>query len=433
MEDGERFFSKKKKQYNRILVHDILPYWLGKTDSSGGFYTCYNVYGDRLESKDKYVWSQGRCVWLYSKLAENKNVVMEESIRMQCRELAVRGSQFLEEFCLLADGRAAFVLDGENRAKAVSPYGSKAVSTFADCFVAMGLAAAGSLMGEQKKVEKAFRFMMQAAQQMKDGTFRTAPDVLPDGWRSQAVYMIMVNTAYEVGMGLKVFGMTEEEASAREICRYAMGVVTDSFLTEEDILLECLDHQFRPLNTLYGRHINPGHTEECMWFLIQAARWLEVPKVEHRALKVIKHVAAMAWDETYGGMFYYLDRDGGQPEGTYLEDEKPLADGALRDWDSKMWWPHLETMYAALMGYVYYGDETCLKEYKRYDEYTVRVFPNPNKEVGEWIQIRNRQGHPASQEVGGRLPVKDPYHLIRTLMLLQDIIEKIAVKGSDML
>lgn len=422
MEDREKFLRGRMEEYNRILVHDILPYWMGKTDSSGGFYTCYNVFGDRLVSKDKYVWSQGRCVWLYSKLAEDKTIVMEEAMRTGCRELAVRGSRFLEEFCILPDGRAAFVLDEKNQAKAVKPYGSRAVSTFADCFTAMGLAAAGSFLMDRGKVEKAFCLMVHAAKQMKDGTFRTAPDVLPDGWRSQAVYMIMVNTAYEVAKGLKVFGMKEEEESAREICRYAMGVLTDFFLTEDHILLECLDNRFGPLDTLYGRHINPGHTEECMWFLIQAARWLEVPEVERRALDVIKHVAAMAWDETYGGMFYYLDRDGKRPKGEYLEAEKTLAAGALRDWSSKMWWPHLETMYAALVGYLHYGDETCRKEYERYHEYTVRVFPNPNPQVGEWIQIRDRQGRPVSQEVGGRLPVKDPYHLIRTLMLLQNLI-----------
>lgn len=87
-----------------------------------------------------------------------------------------------------------------------------------------------------------------------------------------------------------------------------------------------------------------------------------------------------------------------------------------------MWWPHLETVYANLLGYLYYGEEQCLNEYNRYHEYTFRTFPNQDKTVGEWIQIRDRRGLPVLGQVGGRLPVKDPYHLIRTLMLLVDLI-----------
>lgn len=434
MEQVKRFLRKRMEEYNQILVQDILAYWLEKADGkSGGFYTCYNVFGDRLVSRDKYVWSQGRCVWLYSKLAADQTILMDEAMRLRCRELAVRGCAFVEKHCMLPNGRAAFVLDENNRVKLTESYEGESASTFADCFVAMGFTAAGILKGDPEKVKSAYRLLTEAARQMGAGTFQTAPDVLPHGWRSQAVYMIMIHTAYETAKGLRAFGMIQEEENARRICSYAMEVVVNAFLTEDSILLECLDHQLRPLDTLYGRHINPGHTEECMWFLIEAARWLDRPEVEKRALGVIKHVADIAWDERYGGMFYYLDRNGKKPWGTYDEAERPLAEAAMRDWDNKMWWPHLETIYAALMGYIYYGDEACLKEYERYHQYAFRVFPNPDRQVGEWIQIRDRQGRPLGDEVGGRLPVKDPYHLIRTLMLLQNLIqdgEKIGARAG---
>ena len=87
-----------------------------------------------------------------------------------------------------------------------------------------------------------------------------------------------------------------------------------------------------------------------------------------------------------------------------------------------MWWPQLETIYTNLLCWYQYQDQDCLKAYERYHDYTFRTFPNPDRRIGEWIQIRNRAGEPLSDEVGGRLPVKDPYHLIRTLMLLIGLI-----------
>ena len=74
------------------------------------------------------------------------------------------------------------------------------------------------------------------------------------------------------------------------------------------------------------------------------------------------------------------------------------------------------------MGYLQFGEEDCFAEYLRYRSYTLRTFPNPDPSIGEWIQIRTRAGAPLAESVGGRLPVKDPYHLMRTLMLLTDLI-----------
>ena len=57
---------------------------------------------------------------------------------------------------------------------------------------------------------------------------------------------------------------------------------------------------------------------------------------------------------------------------------------------------------------------------KIYD-YTMKVFPNPDKTVGEWIQIRKRDGSPQDKVVA--LPVKDPYHIIRNIILLIELLE----------
>ena len=53
------------------LAESIVPFWQRAIDAErGGVFSCWNNAGTVLESRDKFVWSQGRFVWLWSRLAE---------------------------------------------------------------------------------------------------------------------------------------------------------------------------------------------------------------------------------------------------------------------------------------------------------------------------------------------------------------------------
>ena len=51
-----------------------------------------------------------------------------------------------------------------------------------------------------------------------------------------------------------------------------------------------------------------------------------------------------------------------------------------------------------------------------------QTFPNENKEIGEWIQIRDRKGKPIQKVVA--LPVKDPFHIIRNYLFILKLLEE---------
>ena len=197
------------------------------------------------------------------------------------------------------------------------------------------------------------------------------------------------------------------------------------FISPTGIVHECLTADNGLLESLYGRHINPGHTNESMWFLIRAGQRLGRLDVVEKAIHTIRCTSSLAWDTEYGGMMYYLDREGGKPRGEYAPEEAALAEAAVRDWSNKLWWPHTETIYANLLCYAQTGEREFLESYQRYHNYTFDTFPNPDKTVGEWIQLRYRDGSPNLGIIGGRLPVKDPYHITRNLMLLTDLLEDI--------
>ena len=86
-------------------------------------------------------------------------------------------------------------------------------------------------------------------------------------------------------------------------------------------------------------------------------------------------------------------------------------------WDMKLWWPHSEILYVFPYLYTLTGDEDFAKLYEKSAEYVFATFPN--REIGEWIQIRTRDGSPQEKLVA--LPVKDPFHILRNFIKIVEL------------
>jgi len=80
-----------------------------------------------------------------------------------------------------------------------------------------------------------------------------------------------------------------------------------------------------------------------------------------------------------------------------------------------------EALYTLLLAGTLTGDGSFTDLYGMVHDYTFRIFPNPDKETGEWIQIRDRQGNPENKFVA--LPVKDPFHIIRNIILIIELLD----------
>ena len=116
----------------------------------------------------------------------------------------------------------------------------------------------------------------------------------------------------------------------------------------------------------------------------------------------------------YGGLFRFVHKDGGKPRGT--EEGSTLEKLIIDTWDMKLWWPHSEALYTTLLLYDITGKIKWANTYAKMEDYVFATFPNYDKTIGEWIQIRNRQGEPMEKVVA--LPVKDPFHIIRNFILI---------------
>jgi N-acylglucosamine 2-epimerase len=197
------------------------------------------------------------------------------------------------------------------------------------------------------------------------------------------------------------------------------------FVQKSGIVLEMMGSNLKPVNTILGRYINPGHTLESMWFVIHQAIYRSEPALIKSSAEISRITLQKSWDGVNGGIPQFLDMEGGPPKGEIPPElvSHVMVQKLQTLWDKKLWWPHSEALYNLLLIHAYTGESWALKEYEKVHEYTFSVFPNPDRSIGEWIQIRSRTGEPEEAVVA--LPVKDPMHIARAFMHCINVLERL--------
>ncbi|GIP34621.1 AGE family epimerase/isomerase [Paenibacillus sp. J2TS4] len=408
--------------YTDHLQNTLLPFWLRSVDwEDGGYYNCYDNTGEVLVSEDKYTWSQGRFVWMYAKLASTTADIFNEEERKQFLNLARHGAEFLKKHCLLDNGHCTFVMDKQGNPKVNTPGDSYDSSIFADCFVIAGLAKYAAEAGDNETLAFARKLYDSVTDRIDRNEYYMAPYPTPKGYKSHNIPMILLNVTQELWEASVSLKDTDTDRLAANMKR-DMDEITLHFRDDSGVLNEKILADNRREDTLLGRYCNPGHVIEDMWFLIHAAQKLNLESYIPQAIQTTRKMVELGWDSEHGGLLLFIDRCGGPPVGEApagLENE-PMVKQIRDNWANKLWWPHSEALYTTLLCYRLSGDEQFVCDYKKIHDYTFSTFPNPNKEVGEWIQIRKQNGEPIDKVVA--LPVKDPYHIIRNVIYIIELL-----------
>lgn len=414
-----------KEKYSEELKSNLLPFWEKRCidEKNGGYFNCFDNFGKQLISRDKYTWSQGRFLWIWSKLAQTTCSLFSQEERMRFLQYAKCGRDFLKEHVLLGedDWRCIFLNDefgGRKLPDGETVYDS---SIYADCFVVNGFARYALSSEDAGDYLFAKNLYASCLERVQAGSFRTNPYPLSPCYRAHGISMILSDVTKEMLRAAKRFDpayIPELKRNLRELS----DDVLNRFVDENGTLHEIVyteNNQF-PKNLL-GLHSNPGHSLEDMWFQIDAADILEEPARIERISKIAKRELEIGWDEEYGGLLHFCGIDGGRPEGdcTGLSREHTAAQ-VLDSWGDKLWWVHSEALYTTMLLYSRTKDPAFLDWHRRVYDYTFSHFPNPDREIGEWVQILRRDGKPQDKVVA--LPVKDPYHIIRNMILLVELL-----------
>jgi len=413
--------------YRSVLRQDLLPFWERAVDPvRGGVYTCFDNRGERRLSSDKYTWSQGRFLWIWSRMADLCARKLADGDPNRYLEQAARTYRFLRRHACLPNGHCAFLLAENGEPKEPVAGLGYDTSFYADCFVILGYTEYGRVSGDREALRQAALLYESVERRLRAKTVRSEPYPVPEGMASHGYAMIMLNAAQELADAWASVDRRQADWFRQRSAAYMADIMKrfrDSQGRVRELLPDGETAERHESDRLLLRHINPGHTVESMWFVMrEAAKTGNRDYVRQAALSV-KRALELGWDNEYGGLLRYVDKDGGPPSGRRtigIEEAERFETLIETTWSTKLWWPHSESLYAALLGYRLTGDEELADWYERLHRYAFSVFPNDDKAVGEWIQIRERDGRPSEQVVA--LPVKDPYHLLRNVMLIIELL-----------
>lgn len=376
-------FKKLAKLYKDTLLDNILPFWEQNSIDweQGGYFTCLDRSG-KVYDTDKFIWLQNRQVWTFSMLYNR----VEQ--RSEWLKIAGHGASFLAEHGRDPQGNWYFALDRSGQ-PLVQPY-----NIFSDCFAAMAFSQYALADGESwaKDVAlQAYQNVLRRKDDPKGQYNKTYPGTR--SLKSLAVPMILANLTLEMAWLLpsdeldRVLDLTVRE------------VMTDFLDPERGLMYENVAPDGSHVDCFEGRSINPGHGIEAMWFIMEIANRRQDLATINQAVDVVLNILNFAWDDRYGGIYYFMDADGHPPQ--------------QLEWDQKLWWVHVETLVALAMGYRLTGREECWTWYQRVHEYTWTHFADA--EHGEWFGYLNCQGEVLLDLKGGKW--KGCFHVPRALLM----------------
>ena len=422
MLDTKHYLSFFKNE----LKENLLSFWMPRCldRENGGYFNCFTNDGSALVSSDKYIWSQGRFLWLFSKLAVMQSDLFDEGERALFLEYAAFGKKFLKAHALVApnDLRCVFLTDEKGTPKIPAGCDVYDASIFADCFVVMGFAAYAIANADRDSYFFAKALGESVWARYNGGKYRTLPYPLSDRYRAHSKPMILTNVNCELYKAAKLFEADYLPVLCERIAT-CQREVFEVFVDSEHLVHEiCYKDGGFPQN-LFGKHINPGHVIEDMWFQLEAGDLLSKNDFENEIALVVKNTVRIGWDTEFGGFYHFVHCDGSGVHGDVGDAaDEPQMKLVLGDFGSKLWWVHSEALYTSLLLYERTNDAEFLAIFEKTFDYVYKTFPNPDRSVREWIQIRTRDGKPQEKVVA--LPVKDPYHIIRNVILIIELLEK---------
>lgn len=379
--------------YATTLLGDVLPFWERHgIDADGGINTCIGDDG-RVVSRDRWCWSQWRAVWVFSKLY---NAITPEP---RWLDIARGIAGFVRAHGPLEDGHWPLLLDADGRVQRGYE------SIFTDTFAIYGLVEHWRATGEPALLDLAMR-TFGAMESALGGT--KLPPMFPYPAPPAPTAMahglsMMCSCVYHE------LAETTGDAAVREASERHHRRVMDVFLRKDrGLVLEWLDRDGNEYPAPQGTPVLPGHAIESMWFQMEIARARGHRALLDRAVAAIRRNLEIGWDREYGGLYYAVDADGRDQVGW------PFA-------ETKLWWPHTEALIGTLLAYEHCRQDWCLEWHERIREYSYAHYPVAN--YGEWRQKLDRQGRPITEVVA--LPVKDPFHLPRALILSINALDRL--------
>ena len=384
-------FKELAEQYKGELLNNVLPFWLENSQDKefGGYFSCLDQTGKVFDT-DKFIWLQGREVWMFAMLY---NKVEKRQEWLDC---AIQGGEFLKRYGHDGDYNWYFSVTQEGE-PLVEPYNIFSYTFASMAFGQLGLATGNKEYEQIAKIT--FEKILSKVDNPKGKWTKAHPGTRD--LKNFALPMILCNLALEIEH------LLDKDFLAKTIETCIHEVIDVFYRPELGIVIENVTLDGELSDSFDGRLVNPGHAIEAMWFIMDLGERLQRPKLIKKATDIALKMVEYGWDETYGGIFYFMDRKGYPTQ--------------QLEWDQKLWWVHVETLITLIKGYQLTGSKECLHWFEKVHEYTWSHFKDT--EHPEWFGYLNRQGEVLLSLKGGKW--KGCFHVPRGMYQCWQVLEKI--------
>ena len=359
------------------LLDRVIPFWLKHSldREHGGYFTCLTRDGRVYDSR-KYLWMQGRAVWMLARLYN------ELEPREEWLDAARLILEFLRRHGRDPKGRYYFSLTREG-----SPtfYQRK---PYAAVFAMLGMLEFSKATGDRELRAEALELFWEIRQWIANPALLGRP-VLKGAPRTAALADVMVTAS----MASEI-ARVDDDPQYREILRECIQTSREFYDPSRRIFMEYAGAGNSPEARLFC----PGDSIEAAWFLLHALEFSPDPEARQMCLDAIEGSLELGWDREYGGLYYFMDVEGLPP--------LPL------EAEMKLWWPHTEAIYATILAHSITGEDRWLEWLEKVDGYAFSHFSDP--QYGEWFGYCDRRGNLTNTAKGNNY--KGCFHVPRMLL-----------------
>jgi N-acylglucosamine 2-epimerase len=366
------------ERYRAELLERVIPFWMKHSldRESGGYFTCLTREGEVYDTR-KYVWMQGRAVWMLSKLYNQLEP------RAEWLDAARLILDFLRAYARDADGRFYFSLTRDGR-----PAGYQR-KPYAAVFAMLGMLEYSIATGDAALRAEAIALFWKIREWIEEPALLGRPG---SRVKTLADVMVVVSMATEIAR-------VDPDERYGEVLRECLLDSRGFYDPQRRIFMENVALPELP----EGRLFCPGDSIECAWFLLHALEFVSGDQA--MLLDAIEGSLELGWDREFGGLYYFMDVDGQPP--------LPLES------NMKLWWPHTEAIYATILAYSITKEDRWLRWLERVDAYAFGHFSDP--EFGEWFGYCDRAGNLTNSAKGNNY--KGCFHVPRMLFMSLRVLD----------
>ena len=263
-------FKQLAGQYKTELLDKVIPFWLNHSQDTayGGYFTCLDRKGEVYDT-DKFIWLQGREVWMFATLY---NKVEKRQEWLDC---AIQGAEFLKKYG--HDGQLNWYISLDREGHPLVEHYNIFSYTFA--VIAFGQLSIATGNKEYADIAKrTFDVVLSKVDNPKGKWNKAAPGAR--SLKSFALPMILCNVALEIEP------LLDDDFMQRTIDTCIHEVMDVFYRPELGLIVENLSTDGELVDCFEGRQLNPGHAIEAMWFIMDLGQRLGRKDLIEKAVQI---------------------------------------------------------------------------------------------------------------------------------------------------